>query len=702
MQIIRILRGVAVGLVVSIGLACQAATVTIVESRTLALSGGYLGDSMNTVMALNAGGNAKLQKVEWSATLEALPPSWLSEMKFAIYLHSPSDALDLGATTTTETHGVESVAGSLDLVALGTAFDLGADGFIRVEFFEDYDDLPGDVDGYWRDISLRLTFDVPIAGTAPLPGSLALVGLAMLALGLHGRVGRIAYRSTSIARGVRQVCRLAAFGTIGLLATMAHAQESEVIFKSTFARDPFPATDGKPTALKRFGRDVTHNLDAGSILISQNLTDTYARVETHRFYPAVKVKVEMDHTMQPGLAPQYFFPGVVFVLKDGRAIQFLWLRSAYASDYCNLPGGYDKVIAKFSGPGPCTAAVAPIASSLMFSQPVKSTVEVDMASRLVYFRTVVSVPAGQEYSHTFTIPSGFDSQIVGVNFSGYGWYTGHRHEFRDLTISAVFDPTLPTNPLGTGPGTGDPDAFEGAAVTSPDLVNFAGKSSYWSLPLAGTLDYVNHQGTDLAASPGGALTVGSSNSGRPVRALCDGTIKLINQSTDPAQSFIKVYHPSCGGRTLHAYYGHAVKGIGYSEGSSLRKGEVFARVQDWGSNSHLHLTLDAHPTRALERVQYVLCNFTMNAAMEVTSFSSCRAAAKGTPVTAGTALLRMGWGRVYVTQHFALDAAGPSASNDTAIGPFLKGVRLYIRPEAMSNSPDPVFKFVSFPQLMGL
>ena len=75
--------------------------------------------------------------------------------------------------------------GSIDLAPQHLDFRVGADGFLRLEFFEDWDDIAG-VDGAW-DFG-TITFNAEQAPTAvPEPATSLLFGAGLALPGYAGR-----------------------------------------------------------------------------------------------------------------------------------------------------------------------------------------------------------------------------------------------------------------------------------------------------------------------------------------------------------------------------------------------------------------------------------------------------------------------------------------------------------------------------------
>lgn len=140
------------------------------------------GEPGNTVIDLNLGALAQVTSVSWSFDITAHDPSWLSDMQVS-FTSGTGDGVVFTASGTEES-GSEHQEGSVNLIDLGLAFNVGADGKLHLEFSENYKDLaPGQADGQWDSGS----FTIGYVSAVPEPSTYAMMMLGLLAVGAVAR-----------------------------------------------------------------------------------------------------------------------------------------------------------------------------------------------------------------------------------------------------------------------------------------------------------------------------------------------------------------------------------------------------------------------------------------------------------------------------------------------------------------------------------
>lgn len=151
---------------------------------------GQFADPANTSLYLNVGANATITSVSFDVGLTAFDPSLLSELAI-IFGNSKLDVLNsvfIEQLVAIDSPGATTYTDFYDLVDLGLTFQVGADGLLRLEFYETFDDIVG-ADGAWNGI---ITFgvdtvDVEEPGEVPEPSTTLLMGAGLAMLGYAGR-----------------------------------------------------------------------------------------------------------------------------------------------------------------------------------------------------------------------------------------------------------------------------------------------------------------------------------------------------------------------------------------------------------------------------------------------------------------------------------------------------------------------------------
>lgn len=145
------------------------------------------GSGLNHVMIVTLPANSIVTRVGWVTKQSAYTPSWLSEM-----------AIQLSDTPSTQSFSIRPAAGDnfsgtgaytsgglIPLSIFGIPNLPLANGLLRLEFYETFDDFPGAPDGEWSDHISSLDHEVLQSILTieyiPAPSTAVVLGLAGLA-----------------------------------------------------------------------------------------------------------------------------------------------------------------------------------------------------------------------------------------------------------------------------------------------------------------------------------------------------------------------------------------------------------------------------------------------------------------------------------------------------------------------------------------
>ncbi len=151
-------------------------TLTQLVDVTGVVSYDEYGLPGNVVLSFNVGADALVTGIGWDVNLTAYDPSWLSELTVAFEDSGQTTGVLLSPGTLDEPGTASySSGGVLALADYGLEFNVGADGVLRLEFFEGYGDglLP---DGMWNSGTLT----IQTASVVPEPATYGLMGLGLL------------------------------------------------------------------------------------------------------------------------------------------------------------------------------------------------------------------------------------------------------------------------------------------------------------------------------------------------------------------------------------------------------------------------------------------------------------------------------------------------------------------------------------------
>ena len=119
---------------------------------------------------------AEVTGSSWNVTLTAFDPSWLSELQIVFTDSAIATGVINQPGFGRDTPGIsQTFVGGGSLIPAELNFNVGADGLLRIEFAEGFDDPEVGIDGRW--VSGNFTFEV---SAVPEPGTYGLMALGML------------------------------------------------------------------------------------------------------------------------------------------------------------------------------------------------------------------------------------------------------------------------------------------------------------------------------------------------------------------------------------------------------------------------------------------------------------------------------------------------------------------------------------------
>lgn len=170
-------------------LAAPAAAVTTVDFDVTGINSNEpLGDAQNAVFFVDIGAFSEVIGLAWDVNITALGLSWLSEARVALTDSAFTTGVLFTPGVGVNTSGTQTFVGASDYVDLGLNFLVGADGLLRLEFYESFNDVVGETDAIWNFGTLTVSYvPVDVPGVIPEP---ATWGMLIAGFGLVGFAAR--------------------------------------------------------------------------------------------------------------------------------------------------------------------------------------------------------------------------------------------------------------------------------------------------------------------------------------------------------------------------------------------------------------------------------------------------------------------------------------------------------------------------------
>lgn len=171
----------------------SAAPMTLAVDVTGIQSFGFTDEPGNVIQEYNIGANSTITSITYNVGLTAFAPSTLAEIGLLLE-NSTSDAFAF-LTPADGPDDLRSGSGTysdiVDLVADGTSFAVGADGILRLQFAELFNDEEIVPDGIWYFGTITIGYDT-VDAEVPEPTTTLLLGAGLAMMGYAGRRRRSA------------------------------------------------------------------------------------------------------------------------------------------------------------------------------------------------------------------------------------------------------------------------------------------------------------------------------------------------------------------------------------------------------------------------------------------------------------------------------------------------------------------------------
>lgn len=168
--------------VAAVAMPAAASAATLVVDVTGSRSFAAFGSAGNEVEFYNVGANSRITGISYSVNITAFSPSYLSEAVLSFGNTALTDGVDLSPGFEQNNAGTASFSGSANLVDLGLDFAVGADGILRLEYYESFNDSGISPDAIWNSGTVTFTYET-IGNAVPEPATWALLILGFGVIG---------------------------------------------------------------------------------------------------------------------------------------------------------------------------------------------------------------------------------------------------------------------------------------------------------------------------------------------------------------------------------------------------------------------------------------------------------------------------------------------------------------------------------------
>ena len=149
-----------------------------------------VGGSVNNVVNIyNIGSGSLITGIAYNVNVTSYNPSWVSEIALFFGNSARTNGLIFTPGFGDEFSGNATYAGTVNLVALGLNTVVGADGLLRLEYFEEFNDFAGAADGIWNSGTITFTYSPTISAAVPESATWAmmLAGFGLIGSGMRRR-----------------------------------------------------------------------------------------------------------------------------------------------------------------------------------------------------------------------------------------------------------------------------------------------------------------------------------------------------------------------------------------------------------------------------------------------------------------------------------------------------------------------------------